>query len=78
LHQLRRRGQTILLVTHDLDFAEQHAQRWLLLAAGEVVATGPPWEVMADSAAMTHAHLEPTQAFHLHAALSACAAQHKV
>ncbi|MFP4436983.1 MAG: ABC transporter ATP-binding protein [Chloroflexaceae bacterium] len=78
LHQLRLRGQTILLVTHDLDFAEQHASRWLLLAAGEVLATGPPWEVMADSAALARAHLEPTQAFHLHAALSACAAQHKV
>lgn len=77
LQELRGRGQTILLVTHDLEFAEQHASRWLLLAAGEVLAAGPPWEVMADAAALRHAHLEPTQAFHMHTALSKHMLQHE-
>lgn len=69
LGELRARGQTVVLVTHDLEFAEQHAQRWLLLAAGEIIAAGSPWEVMADTNAMQRARLEPTQGFQIRAAL---------
>jgi len=69
LKRLRSRGQTIVLVTHDLEFAEHHADRWLLLAGGRVVADGPPWEVMASEAAMQQAQLEPTQTFQLRQAL---------
>lgn len=69
LSQLRMHGQTIVLVTHDLEFAEQHADRWVLLAAGEVVTTGYPWDVMADTVAMRRASLEPTQTFQICQAL---------
>lgn len=65
LGSLRSQGQTIILVTHDLDFAEAHAQRWVVLAAGEIVATGTPWEVMANTRVMRQAGLEPTQAFQI-------------
>jgi energy-coupling factor transport system ATP-binding protein len=75
LGELRGRGQTVVLVTHDLEFAEQHANRWLLMAEGEVLASGAPWEVMADNSAMDRAHLEPTQAFQVWQALSAAQAE---
>lgn len=67
LADLRSRGQTVLLVTHDLSFAEQHAHRWLLMSRGRIMSTGSPWQVMADEAAMNRANLEPTDAFRLYA-----------
>jgi energy-coupling factor transporter ATP-binding protein EcfA2 len=67
LSELRELGQAILLITHDLSFAEQHAHWWLLLAEGQVVAEGPPWQVMANETAMRRASLEPTEAFQLYA-----------
>jgi energy-coupling factor transport system ATP-binding protein len=63
LKNLKEMGKGVLLVTHDLSFAEEHAHRWLLLAGGERVAEGKPWDVMKDSEAMARAHLKPTDAF---------------
>ena len=63
---LREQGQAMILVTHDLAFAEAHAHRWLLMAEGAVVADGAPRRVMADQEAMSRAHLEPTDAFRLY------------
>lgn len=65
LGELRARGQTVVLVTHDLEFAEQHADRWVLLAEGQVLTSGIPWEVMSHEVALHRAGLEPTQAFQL-------------
>ncbi|MFQ6058854.1 MAG: ABC transporter ATP-binding protein [Anaerolineae bacterium] len=69
LGELRARGHTVVLVTHDLEFAEANAGRWIVLAGGRVVADGPPGAVMADEAAMAAANLRPTQAFQLARAL---------
>jgi len=65
LADLRQRGQAVLLITQDLSFAEEHAQRWLLLAQGAMVAEGSPDQVMGNPAAMDRAHLEPTDRFRL-------------
>jgi energy-coupling factor transport system ATP-binding protein len=74
LGELRARSQTVILVTHDLEFAEQCAGRWVLLAKARahgqtVVATGAPEAVMAAQGALGRAGLEPTQAFRLRRAL---------
>jgi len=68
LAELRAQGQAMLLVTHDLSFAEQHAHRWILMAQGQVVADGSPWHVMADKTAMDRANLEPTDSFRIFSA----------
>lgn len=65
LSRLREEGQTILFVTHDLEFAAEHADRWLILSDGKIMADGPPDEVMADSLTMEKAGLRPTQRFQL-------------
>ena len=65
LAQLRDRGQAVILATHDLTFAEQHAHRWLVLSGGKQLMIAPPDQVMADGAIMTKAHLAPTDAFRL-------------
>ncbi len=65
LSRLREEGQTILFVTHDLEFAAEHADRWLILSDGKIMADGPPDEVMGASMTMEKAGLRPTQRFQL-------------
>ena len=65
LMDLRDRGQAVLLVTHDLAFAQQHAHLWLVLAQGKMLAAGSPAEVMADATVMHTAGLVATDAFKL-------------
>lgn len=65
LRVLQARGQTIVMVTHDLEFAEQYACRWVLLSGGEILTNGHSWEVMGNEPAMQRAGLEPTQAFQI-------------
>ena len=67
--ELQREERTVVLVTHDLEFAAEHANRWLVLAEGRMIADGPPEAVMADSKAMTEAGLRPTQRYQLIQAL---------
>jgi energy-coupling factor transport system ATP-binding protein len=63
--ELQREDRTVVLVTHDLEFAAEHADRWLALADGRLVSDGRPEAVMADSKAMTRAGLRPTQRYQL-------------
>jgi energy-coupling factor transport system ATP-binding protein len=70
LDDLLARGQTVVMVTHDLVFAEKHACRWVLLAEGSVLADGPSQAVMGDALIMERAGLEPTQAFQIRQALA--------
>jgi len=65
LHQLREEGQTIIFVTHDLEFAAEHADRWLILSDGKIIADGSPDTVMEETATMSKAGLRPTQRFQL-------------
>jgi energy-coupling factor transporter ATP-binding protein EcfA2 len=39
---LRDKGLTIVIVTHDLEFAQAVAERWIVLLGGKVVAQGAP------------------------------------
>ena len=61
--ELRAEGRTVVLVTHDLEFAAEHADRWITLAEGRIVADGTPTSVMSDTKAMAAAGLRPTQLF---------------
>lgn len=65
LRQMQARGQAIIIVTHDLTFAERTASRWLLLAGGRLLADAPPDHIMADPDLMTRAGLEATDRFRL-------------
>ena len=65
ISRLQEKGTTIVLVTHDLEFAAEHANRWLVLSEGQMIADGLPDEVMADSTVMAKAGLRPTQCFQL-------------
>lgn len=51
LDQIRSRGVAVLAVVHDLQRAAGWAERMLLLADGQIVASGPPELVLASEAA---------------------------
>jgi energy-coupling factor transport system ATP-binding protein len=65
LRDLQSEGVTIILATHDLEFAQQVALHWIVLADGEIVADGAPDAVMANDAAMARAALRPTAWFRM-------------
>jgi len=65
IRELRQEGKTVLLATHDLEFAAANAPRWLVLADGRILADGSPEAVMTDREAMAAAGLRPTQRFEL-------------
>jgi iron complex transport system ATP-binding protein len=52
----RDRGLTVLTSMHDLSLAGEYAQRLVLLAAGRVVAAGPPAQVLTEEALANHYH----------------------
>ena len=70
LADVRSEGLLVILVTHDLAFAETCADRWILLDAGRILIDAAPWNVMGDQAAMARAGLAPTDGFLLWAAQS--------
>jgi iron complex transport system ATP-binding protein len=51
LRQSAQAGQTVLVTVHDLSLAARFCDRLVLLAAGEIIADGPP------DAVLTPAHL---------------------
>lgn len=65
LRRMQSRGQAIVIVTHDLTFAERAAGRWLLMAAGRLLADDTPEGIMADGDLMARAGLEATDRFRL-------------
>jgi energy-coupling factor transport system ATP-binding protein len=52
--------QSIYLVTHDVDLALAHATRILLFRDGQVVADGPPAQVIEDEDRWISCNLRPT------------------
>jgi len=49
LKQLNRQGMTIIMVTHDVEFAAQYANRIILVFDGQVVSDGPTRQVLGNS-----------------------------
>jgi iron complex transport system ATP-binding protein len=53
--QLRAdRGLTVLATMHDLSIAGEYADRMVMLASGQVVATGPPRDVLTEKLLSEH------------------------
>ena len=48
LAELKDRDFSVLVATHDLDFARATADRWVILFEGRVVADGSPEDLLAD------------------------------
>ncbi len=48
LFSLRERGITIIMVTHDMEFAQATAERWIVVHEGRVVGDGSPGQLVKD------------------------------
>jgi energy-coupling factor transport system ATP-binding protein len=54
-----RQGTTVVMITHDLRWVEQYAQRVVVLDQGRLVGRGTPREVLADVDLLSRAGLDP-------------------
>jgi len=50
--RLKKDGRTVLLTTHDVDEAERLCERVAIMDGGEIIATGEPRALAAESSAM--------------------------
>ena len=54
---LHARGKTIVMVCHDMEVVADYAERVIVMTAGEVVASGPTFEVLRQRAVLERAGL---------------------
>lgn len=48
IQSLNREGKTVIVVTHDVEFAAEYARRIIAMAKGEIIADGPPTKVLTN------------------------------
>ena len=65
IKQLKSLNLGILLITHDLAFAENLAGRWLVISNGQATFLGNPWQIMENKKIMRQAGLKATDSFRL-------------
>ena len=59
IRRIRRDGISVVVSTHDLEFAAEIADRVCVMADGNVAGRGPPPEVFYDDALLERANLHP-------------------
>lgn len=64
LLSLREKGVTIVVVTHDLEFAHATADRWVVVHGGRVVGMGMPRELFRDESLIRMGALYPMGSLH--------------
>ncbi|WP_204374481.1 ABC transporter ATP-binding protein [Halolamina pelagica] len=62
IQQVHEEGISVVLSTHDLEFAAEVADRVCVMADGNVVGSGTPSEVFYDDALLARANLHPPSA----------------
>lgn len=58
LNRLHDDGKTLLIATHDVDFAYRFADRILVFSDGSLIADGTPFEIFHKEEVMAQAHLK--------------------
>lgn len=69
LADLQAKGCTLILITHDLDFCAEVAERVVVMAGGRILADGPTEEVLTRAALLNKAAVEAPQIVRLAQAL---------
>lgn len=72
IDQLHDRGHTIILVTHDMRIAAQHAHDMIVMHRGQVLARGTPKEVFRRADVLRVAQIAPPQVTQLAQRLADC------
>jgi cobalt transport protein ATP-binding subunit len=71
LDKLGAEGKTILISTHDVDFAFRWAERLLVFDQGRIIADGTPLEIFQNAAILKQANLKLPIMLEVHALLAA-------
>jgi cobalt/nickel transport system ATP-binding protein len=58
LLKLGAEGKTIMISTHDVDFAYRWAERVLVFCSGKIIADGPPLEIFLNAGILKQANLK--------------------
>ena len=66
VEQLSKKGLTILMATHDVDYAYAWADEIVLMHRGKVIRQGTPFEVCSDREALKAASLEVPAVLRMH------------
>lgn len=69
IQNLHADGRTVLLISHDLDFCADHAERVVVMAGGEIRADGPAAEILTQSGMLNEAAVFAPQLVRLAQAL---------
>lgn len=65
LNELNRAGQTIVMVTHDMQLMLDYSDRALVVVDGQIIGDAQPSEILSDAAIMAAANLKETSIFAL-------------
>ncbi|WP_227379301.1 ABC transporter ATP-binding protein [Haladaptatus halobius] len=57
--RLVEQGKLVVIITHDMDFVRQHADRTVLLAEGQVIADGDTRDVLGDVKTLARSNVHP-------------------
>ncbi len=58
---LRKRGKTIITITHDIDFCAENFERVIALAQGGVLLDGPANQVLGQEEILAQTYVDPPQ-----------------
>lgn len=65
LEQLKQRGVTIILITHDMHIMLEYADRAIVMKNGEILFEGSPIDVLTNQQLVEEAYLKETSLFQL-------------
>jgi energy-coupling factor transport system ATP-binding protein len=59
--ELRKRGKTIITITHDIDFCAENFERVIALAQGKILLDGTATDVLGQEEILAKTYVEPPQ-----------------
>ena len=59
--ELRRRGKTVITITHDIDFCAENFERVIALSQGKILLDGPASNVLGQEETLAQTYVDPPQ-----------------
>jgi energy-coupling factor transport system ATP-binding protein len=59
--ELRRRGKTVITITHDIDFCAENFERVIAMSQGQILLDGKANEVLGQEEVLAMTYVDPPQ-----------------
>lgn len=59
--ELRKRGKTVITITHDIDFCAENFERVIALSKGQILLDGPANDVLGEEEILAKTYVDPPQ-----------------